>query len=500
MPSLYLAPEAPPHMTIVNTRTRCMTISRLTAILAGTLMAVPAAAQTPAVFTACYVPSSGTVYRIDKPSGSAPGSPNTCGTSKRSVDVEFSWTDGADAIRLTSLAGGDLAGTFGSLTTAKLLGRTLAATPPAAGQVLTWNAATNEWTPTTPAGGVTAHAALSGLAADDHSQYLLADGVRTSLNGFAVGGTLGQGTLLPPENGPRLLWYPKKAAFRAGYSSVSYSADVNIGEHSIALGRLTQASGSEAIALGPLAQATGALSSAFGPGARATGDRSTAIGVTSTASGLLTTAIGISASSSSPYAVALGNFVEATQSRAFAVGTAVSAIHEGAFVFGDGVNLLTHTPSTGNNQFTGRFSGGYRFRTNVAMTTGCDLPAGSGVFSCTSSRTLKSDFLPLDGESLLAKVRDLPIMSWRYTGESTAVRHVGPFAEDFRAAFGLGTDSLSIGVLDEAGVGLAGVQALEARTKALRAETAALREENIALRARLERIEARLRSSTSRGR
>ena len=70
------------------------------------------------------------------------------------------WTDGLDAIRLTSAAGGDISGTFGSLTTAKLLGRALSTTPPITGQVPMWNVATSTWTPTTPVSGVTVHAAL----------------------------------------------------------------------------------------------------------------------------------------------------------------------------------------------------------------------------------------------------------------------------------------------------------------------------------------------------
>jgi hypothetical protein len=73
------------------------------------------------------------------------------------------------------------------------------------------------------------------------------------------------------------------------------------------------------------------------------------------------------------------------------------------------------------------------------------------------------------------------------------VRHLGPFAEDFRAAFGLGTDAASIGLLDAAGVGLAGVRALEQRTRILQAE-------NTDLRSRLERLEAALLALEARNR
>jgi uncharacterized small protein (DUF1192 family) len=56
-------------------------------------------------------------------------------------------------------------------------------------------------------------------------------------------------------------------------------------------------------------------------------------------------------------------------------------------------------------------------------------------------------------------------------------------AQDFRAAFGLGSDDATIGVLDAAGVSLAGVKALETRTTKLQAENAALRAELDELRA-----------------
>src|SRR5207253_7251358 len=98
-----------------------------------------------------------------------------------------------------------------------------------------------------------------------------------------------------------------------------------------------------------------------------------------------------------------------------------------------------------NNEFAARASGGFRFRTNSTLTTGCDLPAGSGVLSCSSSRTLKENFARVDGEDVLARIRGIPVNSWNYIAEGRQSRHVGPFAEDFHAAFGLGTDRRAIG-------------------------------------------------------
>jgi hypothetical protein len=99
-------------------------------------------AQAPSVYFACYVPLTGTVYRIKE------GNLKTACTTGH---VEFSWTDGANAVRTTDPAGGDLSGVFSNATVVRLLGRALATTPPQPGQVLSWNGSV--WEPTTMSSG-----------------------------------------------------------------------------------------------------------------------------------------------------------------------------------------------------------------------------------------------------------------------------------------------------------------------------------------------------------
>ncbi|HYW07603.1 MAG TPA: hypothetical protein VE913_11630, partial [Longimicrobium sp.] len=84
-----------------------------------------------------------------------------------------------------------------------------------------------------------------------------------------------------------------------------------------------------------------------------------------------------------------------------------------------------------------------------------------------------------------------------YKVEDSSIRHLGPTAQDFHRAFGLGGSELSIGTVDADGVALAGVQALDRRTTEqsaeiakLRSELAASRAENRALSERLARLEA----------
>ncbi|MGH7629888.1 MAG: tail fiber domain-containing protein, partial [Gemmatimonadales bacterium] len=118
---------------------------------------------------------------------------------------------------------------------------------------------------------------------------------------------------------------------------------------------------------------------------------------------------------------------------------------------------------------------------NTGVNIGCDLPAGTGAWACTSSKLVKEEFEEVDGEDLLARLKAMPIQRWRYLG--TSARHLGPFAEDFQAAFGLGDSPTKIAQIDADGVALRAVQALERRTTALQEETAALRAANAALQA-----------------
>jgi hypothetical protein len=83
-------------------------------------------------------------------------------------------------------------------------------------------------------------------------------------------------------------------------------------------------------------------------------------------------------------------------------------------------------------------------------------------------------------------VAALPVQSWRYTNETDVVRHLGPVAQDFKAAFGLGTDDKSIGTVDEEGVALAAIQGLNQKVES---ENSALRAENAGLKQRLEALE-----------
>ena len=78
----------------------------------------------------------------------------------------------------------------------------------------------------------------------------------------------------------------------------------------------------------------------------------------------------------------------------------------------------------------------------------------------TSDRNAKQDFKPVDARSVLAKVAALPISEWQFKTDTEGSRHVGPMAQDFREAFGLGTDERHIATVDADGVALAAIQGL----------------------------------------
>lgn len=92
-------------------------------------------------------------------------------------------------------------------------------------------------------------------------------------------GTFDEGWIEPNLGaGARMLWYPNKVAFRAGYVSGGQWNDANIGIASVAFGAGTTARGYASAAFGGSTSASGQNSVAFGNNAVASGDVSAALG------------------------------------------------------------------------------------------------------------------------------------------------------------------------------------------------------------------------------
>jgi hypothetical protein len=83
-----------------------------------------------------------------------------------------------------------------------------------------------------------------------------------------------------------------------------------------------------------------------------------------------------------------------------------------------------------------------------------------------SDRAVKQDFAPVDSQEILARLVSMPVERWSYRFQDPSVRHIGPMAQDFAAAFGLGSDDRRIDVVDANGVTIAAIQALYAQLQA----------------------------------
>ncbi len=76
----------------------------------------------------------------------------------------------------------------------------------------------------------------------------------------------------------------------------------------------------------------------------------------------------------------------------------------------------------------------------------------------------KENFQSVDGEEILEKLEELDITRWNYKGKDEA-EHIGPTAQDFYKAFGVGTDDMSISTVDPSGIALAAIKELYKKSK-----------------------------------
>ncbi len=184
----------------------------------------------------------------------------------------------------------------------------------------------------------------------------------------------------------------------------------------------------------------------------------------------------------------------------FAAGRQAKANHLGSFVLADSTD--EDFSSVRNNALRVRFNGGATFVVNngywvrfwsnaghlIDTYPGAYLSTG-GAWTDSSDRESKENFSPVDGNDLLARLAEVPIQSWNYKAEDPSVRHLGPVAQDFYAAFGLGEDDRHISTVDTAGVALAAIQALHQRNQELEAENAAQQAQLADLEARMAALE-----------
>jgi hypothetical protein len=286
-----------------------------------------------------------------------------------------------------------------------------------------------------------------------------------SAGGLVSMGSLGIGIIPQTGAGERMMWYPFRAVFLAGGVNGTNWDDGNLGFYGAAFGYNTTLKGNYSFVTGYQSS----VQQSYG----------VAMGYTANSDGVGAIAIGYRATANGDYSLALGH-------RASANG------FDGAIVISD--NSTTDSlQASQNNQFNVRAAGGYRLYSNATETVGVSINAGGSSWNVISDRNRKESFLGIDGEDILSRIRSLPVTTWQYRDEQDrAVRHIGPMAQDWHAAFGFSPDNTTINMSDFDGVNLAAIQALEARTTEQAGEIQALRGQVAERDARIESLEARL--------
>jgi Chaperone of endosialidase len=126
---------------------------------------------------------------------------------------------------------------------------------------------------------------------------------------------------------------------------------------------------------------------------------------------------------------------------------------------------------------------------SVMTLTGQGNVTLAGALSEYSDVNAKKNLALVNGNDVLKRLTGLQIMTWNYKADDANVQHMGPMAQDFYAAFGLGPDNQHIAALDANGVSLAAIQALTQVTTEQDARITQLEDENAELKARLTALE-----------
>ncbi|HEY1172599.1 MAG TPA: tail fiber domain-containing protein [Verrucomicrobiae bacterium] len=177
----------------------------------------------------------------------------------------------------------------------------------------------------------------------------------------------------------------------------------------------------------------------------------------------------------------------------FAAGVKAKALHYGSFVWGCATDA--NIESTANNQFTIRASGGTRIFSNGTSTLGVTLAPNATSWSTLSDRNSKKDFNEVNPKEIMDKLAKVPVLSWHYRWEDgTSTPHLGPIAQDFKAAFYPGRDDKSISTMEFDGVALAAIQGLYATVKEKDQELQSLKTQNEDMAKRLDALETMIKS------
>jgi hypothetical protein len=145
----------------------------------------------------------------------------------------------------------------------------------------------------------------------------------------------------------------------------------------------------------------------------------------------------------------------------FAAGHGARTNATGSFVWADSA-FSEDFICDAANQFDVRCTGGARFVSGKGglFYTGVVLTPGGTSWGSLSDRNVKENFAPVDGQDILKRLASTSIETWNCKAQDPSIRHIGPMAQDFYAAFSVGEDDKHISTMDADGVALAAIQGL----------------------------------------
>lgn len=326
-------------------------------------------------------------------------------------------------------------------------------------------------------------------------------------------GTFGTGTIPAEGSGTRLMWHPKKAAFRAGRvfdNTAEFEGDDgrtywdagNVGDYSVALNKNTRASGEAATAMGEGTRASGANSTAMGEKTRATAPNATAMGDGAIASVFSSTAMGFGTKANATTSTVMGRGTVTETPNSLSIGECNDANNVSA----TGSTLL----AVGN--------GSYDQNTDSCISTSDALVLDdTGTLTVSSQNTfsdrrLKTKIDPLN-DGVLRKLGEIRPVRYQFKNQEThpSGDQVGLIAQDVRKEFpeivseGAG-GMLSLAYSKFTAVLLKGLQEQQAQIEGQTAQLKTqeeqiteLQKENKQIKERLAALEARSFGSVAAG-
>jgi hypothetical protein len=149
----------------------------------------------------------------------------------------------------------------------------------------------------------------------------------------------------------------------------------------------------------------------------------------------------------------------------FRIGNDTYRLKIGVALAGGGAGDVWVRAHGGTGRMFVKTPGGTTIFSNEGQTSGVNLPPGGGSWNNLSDRNAKENLAPINPQEVLEKVAALPLATWNYKSQEVSIRHIGPMAQDFRAAFQVGESETGITTVDADGVALAAIQGLNQRVE-----------------------------------